>query len=341
MTNCAFVSFRLGLTDGVSIVTDHWMAAFEEMGFECHTVAGDGPVDRLIPGLAITATEPPSRGEVADALSAADLVVVENLCTIPLNRAAAQVVAAELRGRPALLHHHDPPWQRAQFAHVTDLPPDDPAWRHVTINRFTAAEMSERGFTAAVVYNGFEVETNGDRDGLREHLRVGPEERLVTHPVRAIPRKNIPAAIRYCEALGATYWLLGAAEEGYGPDLDELLLAANCPVIHRPWRGAADIYAAADAVVFPSTWEGFGNPPIEASIHRTPVAVGHYPVSEELRCLGFEWFEPEDPASMSRFLDQPDDALLDRNRALAVEHFSIAAMKASLRAVLDEAGWLP
>ncbi|KAA0232882.1 MAG: hypothetical protein JJLCMIEE_03501 [Acidimicrobiales bacterium] len=333
------MSFRLGLTDGVSIVADHWMAAFEEMGFDCYTVAGDGPVDRLIPELAITSPEPPRPEEVADALSTADLVVVENLCTIPLNPGAARVVAAELRGRPALLHHHDPPWQRARFAAVTELPPDDPAWRHVTINRFTAVEMRARGLNAAVVHNGFEVESDGDRDGLRQRLRVDRDELLVAHPVRAIPRKNIPAAIRFCETLGATYWLLGAAEEGYGPDLDQLLLSAGCRVVHQPWRGTADIYAAADAVVFPSTWEGFGNPPIEASIHRTPVAVGHYRVAEELRGLGFEWFEPEDPASMSRFLDHPDGALLDRNRALAVEHFSVAAMKARLHEVLSEAGW--
>ena len=61
-----------------------------------------------------------------------------------------------LRGRPALLHHHDPPWHRARFAHVTELPADDPAWRHIAISRLAAAELVERGIRADVVYNAIE-----------------------------------------------------------------------------------------------------------------------------------------------------------------------------------------
>ena len=92
-----------------------------------HAPAGDGPVDRFVPGLAADASDPPTEPEVTDALADADLVVVENLCTIPLNLPASRVVARVLRGRPAVLHHHDPPWQRPHFAHVTELPPTDPA----------------------------------------------------------------------------------------------------------------------------------------------------------------------------------------------------------------------
>ena len=36
---------------------------------------------------------------------------------------------------------------------------------------------------------------------------------MALHPVRAIPRKNVPAAVALCEDLGATYWLAGDAEE--------------------------------------------------------------------------------------------------------------------------------
>jgi glycosyltransferase involved in cell wall biosynthesis len=342
MPVCAILSFRLGLTDGVSVVADAWAGALRGIGFDVLTVAGEGPVDRTIAGLAIGATAPPPAGEVADALADAELVVVENLCTIPMNRPAAAVVAAVLAGRPAILHHHDPPWQRAVYAHVTDLPPDDPAWRHVTVNRLTAAELAARGITAKTIYNGFDARSRpGRRAATRERLGVAPDERLIVHPVRAIERKGIPDALALCQQIGATYWLTGPAEDGYGETLTKLLADASCPVLHQPVADAADLYAAADAVAFPSTWEGFGNPPIEAALARRPVAVGPYSVGEELRALGFRWFDAADPAALGTWLADPDEALLDHNRRLAIEHFSLERVASDLRDLLDEAGWSP
>jgi glycosyltransferase involved in cell wall biosynthesis len=344
MTTCALVSFRLGLTDGVSIVADTWADALRDIGFEVVTVAGEGPVDRTVAGLAIDAADGPPIGEVDDALRDADLVVVENLCTIPLNLAAARVVADTLRGRPAILHHHDPPWQRAHFAHVDELPPDDPAWRHVTINRLTEGQMAERGIRATTIYNGFDPRLlGGDRAATRARLGVKDDVRLFAHPVRAIARKGVERAIAMCEQLDATYWLLGGAEDGYGPELERLLAEARCPVLRQGLPHGPDIYAAPDAVVFPSTWEGFGNPPVEAALARCPAAVGRYPVAAELRALGFRWFGTDEAGAgeLGRWLDAPDEALLDHNRAVAIEHLSLDVMRARLRAVLDEAGWLP
>jgi glycosyltransferase involved in cell wall biosynthesis len=342
MPTCAFLSFRLGENDGVSVVAREWMRAFESFGFDIRSVAGAGPVDCLVPGLAIGAIAPPDPGELEDALDGADLVVVENLLTIPMNLPASTVAVGVLRGRPALLHHHDPPWQRARYREVTALPVDDPRWRHVTINRLTAEQFGERGIDAEVVYNGFDVEPRpGDRLATRAALGVDPDERLLVHPVRAIERKSIPHALALAHALHATYWLTGPPEEGFDHTLHELLSSARGRVVHQAVDDIDDLYAAADLVIFPSTWEGFGNPPIEASIRQRPVAVGRYPVLEELTALGFDWLSVADTAAIEAFLHQPDHEVLAMNRDLAHRHFSRDQMHARLRALLDDAGWLP
>ena len=86
----ALVSFRLGGSDGVSIEAEKWAGALRRLGWRLITVAGSGPVDTKLDGLAMDAPAPPSRGELIDALAPADLVVVENLCSLPLNPRAAE-----------------------------------------------------------------------------------------------------------------------------------------------------------------------------------------------------------------------------------------------------------
>jgi len=346
MASAAILSFRLGRADGVSVVAERWREALVGLGFEVSTVAGEGQVDRVVRGLAIDAPEEPTIDEVKGALDDFDVVVVENLLTIPMNLAASRVVAEVLRGRPAILHHHDPPWQRARYAEITELPPDDPAWRHVVINQLTRRELRDRlGVEAMYIPNAFDVDAPfGDRARARAALGIADDERLVLHPVRAIERKDVPTALALAEAVGATYWLPGPPEEGYGPTLDRLLASTSVRVVRQPLDGSitpADGYAACDAVLFPSTWEGFGNPPIEAAIHERPVAVGAFPVAEELRALGFRWLPTDDATPLAQVLARgADPADLAHNHRLAREHFSLARLRHDLRELLTDAGWM-
>jgi glycosyltransferase involved in cell wall biosynthesis len=152
----------------------------------------------------------------------------------------------------------------------------------------------------------------------------------------------VPAGIALAEALGATYWITGDAEEGYGSSLERLLAAARVRTIHgNPGLEPADLYAASDAVVLPSTWEGFGNPAIESAIHCRPLAIGDYPVAHELATFGFRWFPAGDPDALGLFLAEPDDSLIDNNRAVARRHFSLDRLRVELRELLERRGWLP
>jgi hypothetical protein len=64
-------------------------------------------------------------------------------------------------------------------------------------------------------------------------------------------------------------------------------------------------------------------------------------VGDEVRALGFRWFDPGDPKAFLDALRAPDAELLEHNRDLATVHFSLEVMADGLRALIDEAGWMP
>ena len=334
------VSYRLGGSDGVSVEAAKWAGALSSLGWQVDTVAGAGAAGTVLPGLAMDAADPPTRAQLEDALAPADLVVVENLCSLPLNAAAGRAVAAACAGRPVVLHHHDLPWQRPQFAGATP-PPDDPSWAHVTINELSRRELAQHGIEATTVYNTFDPwPVRGDRAGTRAALRVTEGTRLLLQPTRALARKGVAQGLAVAEAVGGVYWLLGPAEDGYGPELDRLVRGAACPVLLGPPASlgalpVADAYAACDAVLLPSTWEGFGNPSVESATHRRPLAIGPYPVAAELAAFGFEWFGSSDPGALGDWLDAPDERLLEHNQHVAAQHFDLADLPSRLARVLE------
>src|SRR5438067_3881800 len=119
VTRAAIVSFRLGGVDGVSVVAESWRRALIEFGFDVVTVAGSGVADHLVRGLAFDTDDDPDVAELATAIDDADVVIAENILSIPLRLEASQAVATVLRGRPAIVHHHDMAWQVAGRQHVT------------------------------------------------------------------------------------------------------------------------------------------------------------------------------------------------------------------------------
>ncbi len=355
------VSFRLGGSDGVAVEARKWGAGLGELGFEVRRLAGEisepGDGDIVVPGLALDgAVAAPRPEEIAAALDGSDLVVVENVCSLPVNLEASRAVAASLathRGR-VVLHHHDLPWQRTSFrTHETEFPPRLPGALHVTINHRSRRELEARAYEdAATIHNRFEVDDGIDlvaaarRDATRAELGFADDDVVLLQPARAIPRKNVPGGIRYAAELQRAlpdrrvrYWLSGPAEDGYGPTLARLLERSAVPTALGRARTAADAYAACDAVVFPSTWEGFGNPTIESIAHRRPLAVFRYPVLGEITAYGLRYFDLDDAAALARFLRDPDERMLDANLRRARANFSITDLPAAIDAAFSAHGW--
>jgi glycosyltransferase involved in cell wall biosynthesis len=336
MSQIAVASFRLGGNDGVSIEAAKWITALQLLGHEVTTIAGDGNVDVLVPGLAINATRAPSYDEVRRAFEHCDLAIIENIASLPLNVGARDVLYEVLDGRDVIFHHHDLAWQRAQYAHL-DGPLDHATWRHVTINDLSRRELSERGIVATTIMNSFECNPpRGDRKVTRRSLNVGSEQ-LLLMPTRAIARKNVEGALSLASSLGAILWLLGPSEDGYGPQLEQLLARTNVEVRRGLAYGRTvhDAYAACDLVVVPSTWEGFGNPVLESVTHRRPLAVYPYPVLHEIESFGFEFFHLDDVTRIVEYLRNPDERMLERNLRIAREHFNVAALPSRLARLLN------
>jgi glycosyltransferase involved in cell wall biosynthesis len=335
MARIALVSFRLGGTDGVAIEARKWIDAFSSLGHSVTTIAGDGVADILLPGLAISAQDPPTPSEMDEALGDADLVVVENLASLPLNVRARDVLYDVLEGRLALFHHHDLPWQRP---HLTQLsgPRDAPTWHHVTINAISTRELHERGIEAVTIMNSFDCAPPFGRRALARASVAVENERLVLMPTRALPRKNVAGALELCEEIDAVLWLLGPAEDGYDQELEALLASSPVDVRRGPREGldVHDAYAACDLVVMPSTWEGFGNPVLESVTHRRPLAVYPYPVAREIMAYGFHFFDLADVDDITNYLSSPDLELLANNLTIAEAHFNITALPGRLRALL-------
>ena len=331
MARVAVLSYRLGGVDGVSVEAAKWAGALRALDHEVTTVAGEGTVDHLVEGLSHRAAGPVDEAALSVALDGGDLVVVENLVSLPLNPRAVAATYRALEGRAALFRHHDLPWQRPPGA---DAPPPrtGPRWRHVTINELSRAELAARGVEATTLYNAFDLDPPpGERRATRERLGV-EEERLVLMASRAIPRKNVGGALALCEALGATLWILGPAEDGYDDTLERLVASSATPVRWgRPdGVGVADAYAACDLVVVASTWEGFGNPVLESVAHRRPLAAFAYPVLAEITATGLAVFDLGDVAGIEAELASPDLARREANLAVARAHFDLADLPGRL-----------
>lgn len=191
----------------------------------------------------------------------------------------------------------------------------------------------------------------GRRDEQRVRDRYSLAGRYVLTLGSFHPRKNLPALVEGYDRFRSRHpdrvTLLLAGRGGRdssrllsrvlrSPFRQDILLAG-----YVPWEDLPALYAGADLLVFPSRYEGFGIPALEAMAVGTPVLVSDLPVFREVCRDAALFFDPRDPDSLAEGIarslqEEPDRAQRLRRGAGMAREFRWEASARRLRDLFRE-----
>jgi glycosyltransferase involved in cell wall biosynthesis len=323
--------------DAVTVLANHHVMneyrRYERGPVRLHHVSsyrpGDGTVTRalamataaLVPGL-VRRTVP------------RDLDLVHNAVTVPIPQVGLR--------RVVTLHdvqHHDLPrlFSRAERAYRRWA--YDGSARSADVVVTSSRHSKDRivdllGISpdrVEVVHLGIDRErfvtapSPGDEEAL---AGLALPRRFVLYPANLWPHKNhdrLLAALALLEdrdiglvLTGQTYGRLGwLREQARAAGVDARVRHLG----HVPSTSVAALYRAADALVFPSLYEGFGAPPLEAMACGCPVAASDRTSIPEVCGDAALLFAPDSPESIAAALERVigDQETRDRLRARGLE----------------------
>ncbi len=253
-----------------------------------------------------------------DALAPFDAAIVHNAFTLHFNLPLTAALHA-VAGRPGprlVAWCHDLSWSNPLYRpRLRDAYPwallrtCHPAVRYVVVSEDRRRDLAALAGVASerltVIPGGVDpvrwLRPRAAARRLLGALRLDPEEIVLLLPARITRRKNIEFAIRVVAALrdrGARPRLLVTGPPGphdaraAGTYLDELLalraalkVEAQVELLYPHCLSdatVADLYQVADALLFPSSQEGFGIPLLEAGLSRLPVFCSELPPFHEI-----------------------------------------------------------
>ncbi|MDD5489196.1 MAG: glycosyltransferase family 1 protein [Candidatus Moranbacteria bacterium] len=170
-------------------------------------------------------------------------------------------------------------------------------------------------------YNGVDFEKFSQNCSPEEIKKIHtkyqiPDTRYALYIGTLQPRKNIPVIIEAMKTLGIKLVLAGNRNaHNFDKKIDEAIEKNNLKdkVIFPGWIGEDDksaLLQSAECFVFPSLYEGFGIPVIEAMAAGTPVACSNIPV---LREIGGDAALFCDPKNSHEFAENISKILDDEN----------------------------
>ncbi|MGD9765074.1 MAG: glycosyltransferase family 4 protein [Candidatus Binatia bacterium] len=142
--------------------------------------------------------------------------------------------------------------------------------------------------------------------------RYGIAPPYLLHVGTIEPRKNLPLLVRACARLrdqrGAPLRLVLVGHRGWGYDALQRALAAEGARVRVDILGriaAADlpaVYSAAELLAYPSLYEGFGLPVLEAMACGTPVVTSAAGSLAEIAGDAARYVDPRDPDALAAVL---------------------------------------
>ncbi len=280
--------------------------------------------------------------ELKETLRSFDTVIAHNVLTMPFDLPLTEALWRLSEERPeqrwiGWIHDvaacnthyqhdwHAPPWDR--FARAV------PAFEYVAISDARARQfetLTRR--RAAVIPNGVApAEVLGltpNVAAFAERHRILNRELVLLHPTRLLRRKNVEFGLEVLACLrerrrDALLLITGAADphnlksseyerlvrsRRKALGLEEAALFVS-DEFSPATADVASFYTVADALLFPSTQEGFGLPVVEAALHRIPVFCADLEPMNRLIDHSVHPFDPDGPPSdvatlIERILDQ-------------------------------------
>jgi glycosyltransferase involved in cell wall biosynthesis len=144
-------------------------------------------------------------------------------------------------------------------------------------------------------------------------LRVGAGREFLLAVGTIEPRKNLPALVEAFEEVlrvrassqlrlvvaGGRGWMSAPVFEAFEKS------SARASLVLAGYLGDEDLralYSSCRAFVYPSVYEGFGLPPLEAMSCGAPVVAGRTPAVSEVTAGAARLFNPRDPSELARAL---------------------------------------
>ncbi len=243
-------------------------------------------------------------------------------------------------------------WWRLQYQYVKRR-----AERYIAISEFTKRELVELlGVPAEKIevvpcaspaWMG-PVRSGDVLSALRRKYRL--PERYILFVGNFNPRKNLERLLRafdLAKGQGIPHHLVIAGEQGWKFDKARALEGVGCrEAIHFigyvPDEDMAALYTAAELFAFPSLYEGFGIPVLEAQACGTPVLTSRNSALPEVGGEGAEYVDPYDVEGICRgllhVLEDPGvaEALREKGQQNA-RRYSWAASAERLGEIIEKA----